>query len=182
MTFLVASWLFLAPAHAITGPQSGPLVELGAGVGVTGRPVQGAVGGHLSLGWWHGVYDDAYAFGRYWALVSTTRIDALPPSGVWSLAPMLELRRGIDIFVANPAFVLGGGPRLALPVGTDGPVGVGGTARAGLAFKLRRSRFWGFTLRAEVGADVEGGQVAPAGGLLLGGGFARPARKMEPTK
>jgi hypothetical protein len=83
--------------------------------------------------------------------------------------------------VANPAFVIGGGPQLALPVGSSGPVAVGGTARTGLAFKLRRSRFWGFTLRAEVGVDIQGDQLAPAGGLMLGGGFSRPARSMQPT-
>jgi len=182
MISLLALWLLVAPAHAITGPQHGPLLELGAGVGMTGRPVQGAVAGHASFGWWYGVYDDAYAFGRYWAIVSTTRLDALPQSGVWSLAPMVELRRGIDIFVANPAFVIGGGPRFALPVGSDTEVAVGGTARTGLAFKLRRSRFWGYTVRAEVGVDIQGSQVAPAGGLMLGGSFARPARAMKPTK
>jgi len=178
MISLLTLWLLVAPAHAITGPQSGPVVEVGAGVGMTGRPTQAAVAGHVSLGWWRGTYDDAYAFGRFWAIVSTTRLDAFPQSGVWSLAPMLEVRRGIDIFVANPSFVLGGGPRIAIPVGSDGPTAVGGTARTGLAFKLRRSRFWGFTLRAEVGVDIQGNQVAPAGGLMLGGGFARPAREM----
>lgn len=179
---LLSLWLAAAPAHAITGIENGPLLELGAGLGVTGSPVQAAVGGQFSAGWWVGTYDTAYAFGRYWAVVSTTRIDALPATGTWSLAPMLEVRRGIDIFVANPAFFVGGGPVLALPVGNDGATALGATGRTGLAFKLRRSRFWGLTFRVEGGVDAIGGRIQPAGGVLLGGGFARPARPMEKPK
>ena len=178
MSLLLLLIAFTTPSHAITEPQHGPLIELGAGLGVTGTPVQGAVGGHLSMGWWRGVYDDAYAFGRYWALVSTTRIDAFPPSAPWSIAPMVELRRGIDIFVANPAFVIAGGPRITLPQASDAGASIGGTARTGLAFKWRKSRFWGLTVRLEAGVDFQGTNVSPAGGLLFGGGFARPAREL----
>lgn len=182
MHAFVSLWLLLAPAHAITRSQSGPIVEAGVGASITQAPVRPALAGQLSLGWWRGTYDDAYAFGRYWALVQTTRIDALATSGVWTLAPMLELRRGIDIFVANPAGFLAVGPVLALPVAVQGEPAVGVTARGGLDFKWRRSRFWGLTVRLEGGVDVLSDRVSPAAGLLLGGGFARPARPMEKPK
>jgi hypothetical protein len=183
LPLLMTLWLASTPAHAITGIEKGPLLELGAGLGVTGQPTQPALGVHASIGWWAGTYDTAYAFGRYWALVSTTRLDALPAAGTWSLAPMLEVRRGIDIFVANPAFFVSGGPVLSIPVGPSAAGDpLGATGRTGLAFKLRRSRFWGLTLRVEAGVDVVSSTVRPAGGVMVGGGFARPARKMEKTK
>jgi hypothetical protein len=189
MHALLAIWLTLSDAHALTQTQNGPIVEVAAGLGMGGTPFAPSLGGQLTVGWWTGTYDDAYSFGRYWALSQTTRADVLAASGRWSLAPMLEVRRGVDLFVVNTAGFLAGGP-LVVSGEDEGEVAIGGTGRGGLALKLRRSRFWGLTLRVEGGVDVVAGDVSPAAAVLVGGGFARPARPLpkpevsarQPTK
>lgn len=179
MHFVLAALLWALPAHAITQKQSGPYVELGVGGGgASSGPVLGEVGGHLSTGLWSGTYDDAYAFGRYWAVGLTARGGYLPAAGQVRLTPLLELRRGLDVFVANPAPFLAVGPALVV---ADG-VALGVAARGGLALKWRKSRFWGVTFRFEGGIDAVEGAITPAFGLLVGGGFARPAREMPKLK
>jgi len=170
--------LLSAPAHALTQKQAGPYIELGAGGGGGGTPVGGRVGGHLSVGLWRGTYDDAYSFGRYWSVGLANRVDLAPSTGALSVAPMLEVRRGLDVFVANTSPFLAGGPLLVL----DGGTAVGGTARGGLSVKWRRHRFWGITFRFEGGADFVADTVAPTFGLYVGGGFGRPAREMPKLK
>ncbi|MEZ4234666.1 MAG: hypothetical protein R3F59_00560 [Myxococcota bacterium] len=70
--------LLAAPAHALTSHQSGPSLDLAAGLGLRGTPLRPGVGGDLSLGWWAGTYDDQYAFGKYWWLGATGRVDWRP--------------------------------------------------------------------------------------------------------
>jgi len=173
-------WLLTlaAPAHALTQKQAGPYVELGVGGGAAGSPLVGQAGGHLSVGLWGGTYDDAYSFGRYWSIGLANRVDYAPGPGVPRIAPMLEVRRGLDVFVANTSPFLAGGPLLV--VGDE--VVTGATARGGLSVKWRRSRFWGVTFRFEGGADFVADTIAPTFGLYIGGGFARPARPMDKLK
>lgn len=179
MPLLLLAALLSAPAHAITQKQVGPYVELGlGGGGARSGPLQGSVGGHLSTGLWAGTYDDAYAFGRYWALGLTGRGSYLISSGALEVAPMLELRRGLDVFVANPAPFLAVGPALVI----DDGAALGLTARGGLALKWRKHRFWGITFRFEGGVDVFDSAVSPTFGLFVGGGFARPSREMPKLK
>lgn len=161
-------WLSLSPALALTSKQGGPSFDLAAGLGLRGAPVHPAVGGQLSLGWWTGVYDDQYAFGRYWWIGTTVRADWRPDT--FGLTPMLEIRRGLELIVVGVApFVAGG---LTVDPGGDT---LGATGRAGVELKFRRSRYWGLSLRLEAGADVVDSTVGFAGGALIGVSFARPS-------
>src|SRR5262245_53965819 len=105
--------LALSDAHALTSRQGGPAVDLAAGLGIRDVPVHPGLGGQLSLGWWLGTYDDQYAFGRYWGLGTTLRAD-WHPTGT-ALAPMLEVRRGLELFVAGIAPFVAGGLVLVVP-------------------------------------------------------------------
>jgi hypothetical protein len=165
-----------SPALALTAVQSGPGVDLAAGLGLGGHPVAAHVGGQLSLGWWSGTYDDQYAFGRYWWVGPTGRVDW--QADTLRVAPMLEIRRGIELIVVGLSIGAAGGPLLRVEDGTD----VGWTARALGQVKLRRSRFWGFSLRVEAGVDGFGDRVGFTGAMLLGGSFARPAHKILPPE
>jgi hypothetical protein len=166
--------LTLSEALALTSRQGGPAVDLGVGLGV-GAPFQPRLGGHLGLGWWVGTYDDQYAFGKYWAFGPSVRFDLVP--GTWSAAPMFEIRRGVELIVVGVAPFVAGGPVLASVEGAE--PALGWTARTGVNLKLRRTRFWGLTARLELGAEGVGGNVGFAGGLLLGGAFARPAHEIK---
>jgi hypothetical protein len=161
-------------ASALTSHQSGPLLDLGAGIGLRDTPIAPSFAGELSFGWWLGLYDDQYAFGRYWAVVGTGRFDA--GDGL-ALTPTLEVRRGLDLIVAGLYGGLSGGA--VLDLGGDSP---GWTARGSIGAKLRRSRFLGLTLRLEAGVDGREGELGFAGGALLGVGFARPAHRIEPPR
>jgi hypothetical protein len=159
-------WLS-SPALALTQVQGGPAFDLAAGLGLRGAPLRPALGGQASFGWWSGVYDDQYAFGRYWWLGATVRADWRPDA--FGLTPMIELRRGIELIVVGVApFVAGG-----LTLQPDGGV-LGFTGRAGVGLKLRRTRYFGLSLRVEAGVDVVDEQVGFAGGVLVGPSFARP--------
>jgi hypothetical protein len=166
-------WLILLSlatnAHALTTNRSGYGIELAGGATLALPPVSG--GGSASVGahWWFGPYDDSYAIGRYWAIGTTDRVD-FGPAGL-SLAPMLELRRGTDLIVLGMWSGLAGGPLIAL--GDDTVIGATGRFIAGAEF--RRSRFWGFTGRIELGADMLGDTVVGVGSLQLGLQFSRPA-------
>jgi hypothetical protein len=178
---LVLLALLLSDALALTSQQGGPALDLGVGLGV-GAPFEPRIGGHLGLGWWVGTYDDQYAFGKYWALGPSIRFDFVPGrfdlvSGSWSAAPMLELRRGIELIVVGVAPFVAGGPVLASVEGAQ--PALGWTARTGVNLKLRRTRFWGLTTRLELGAEGVGDRVGFAGGLLVGGAFARPAHEIK---
>jgi hypothetical protein len=149
-----------SPALALTAVQSGPGIDLAAGLGVGGHPVGAAVGGQLSLGWWTGTYDDQYAFGRYWWVGPTGRVDWRPDT--LRIAPLLEIRRGIELIVVGLSFGAAAGPLVRIEEASD----VGWTARAIGQAKLRRSRFWGFSLRLEAGVDVIGDQAGFTGAVL----------------
>ncbi len=167
----------LQPAHALTSHQSGPSLDLGAGLGLRGAPVRPAVGADLALGWWAGTFDDQFAFGRYWLVQGVGRVDWRSDALV--VTPMLELRRGIDILVAGLSWGVGGGAVVVLPAEGEAPP-LGWTARGSVAGRFRRSRSLSLTLRVEAGADVLGGTPSFAGGALLGVSFLRPARAIRP--
>jgi hypothetical protein len=161
--------LSAVPADALTSRQGGPSLDVAAGLGLRGSPaLLPSAGGMVSAGWWTGTYDDQYAFGRYWWVGPTVRVDWHPDA--LGLAPMLELRRGLELFVAGVAPFLAVGPALAF---AEDPT-VGLTARTGLNVKLRRTRYLGLTLRLEGGVDVAD-RVGFGGGALLGVAFARPS-------
>jgi hypothetical protein len=162
----------LSPALALTSQQSGPSLDLAAGLGLRGAPVSAALGGDLSLGWWIGTYDDQYAFGKYWWLGASGRVDWRPDA--LGITPMVEVRRGLELFVVGVAPFVGAGPVLSVVSG-GGDVPVGLTGRAGVMVKMRRTRFLGISLRLEAGADVVGGSPSFAGGALFGVSWARPA-------
>jgi hypothetical protein len=165
---LLSVWLLVSPALALTSQQGGPAFDLGVGLGLRGSPVRPTAGGQVSIGWWTGTYDDQYAFGRYWWIGPTVRVDWRPDA--FGLTPMLEIRRGVELIVVGIApFVAGG-----LTV-DPGQAVVGFTGRGGLQLKFRRSRYWGISLRLEGGVDVVESTVGFAGGALLGASFARPA-------
>lgn len=174
--------LLASPAAALTAHQSGPLADLGVGVGFGGAPVPAdgvpssrpltAVSPEaaLSLGWWWGVYDDQYAFGRYWAVVANGHADWRRDALV--ITPTVEVRRGLELIVVGLYGGLGGGAVL-------GPEGAPGwTARASAGAKLRRTRFFGLSLRLEAGVDAIGDTMGFGGAALLGGSFARPAHQI----
>lgn len=164
------------PAHALTSHQSGPTLDLGAGLGLRGAPLQPAVGGDLCLGWWAGTFDDQFSFGRYWQVQAVGRVDWHPDA--LGLTPMLEVRRGLDIIVAGLSWGVGGGAVLVLPTEGDAPP-VGFTGRASVVGKFRRTRFLALTARLEAGADVVAGTPSFGGGFLVGVSFMRPAHRIE---
>lgn len=166
---LALALLLASPAQALTSHQSGPALDLAAGLGLGGAPLRASVGGEVSLGWWLGVYDDQYAFGRYWWLGATGHVDWRPDA--LAIVPMVEVRRGLELIVAGLYIGAGGGLVLVPEVPEPG-----WTGRLSVGAKFRRSRFFGLTLRLEGGVDVRGDAVGFGGGALLGVAFARPAR------
>ena len=174
-------WLSLSSALALTSQQGGPAFDLAAGLGLRGAPVRPAVGGQLSLGWWTGVYDDQYAFGRYWWIGPTVRADWR--SDGFGVSPMLEIRRGLELIVFGVSPFLAGGVTIA-PSGVDPEQdAIGFTGRGGVQLKFRRTRYWGLSLRLEGGVDVIDSAVGFAGGVLIGPSFARPSHGItEPEK
>ncbi|MBX2798213.1 MAG: hypothetical protein KTR31_11100 [Myxococcales bacterium] len=171
---MIATWG--TQAHALSTRQSGPGFDLAAGLGMGGAPVRAGLGGQLSAGWWTGRYDEAYALGRYWWVGVTGRVDT-PFDGA-TVAPMLEIRRGVEVLVGGLHGFVSGGP--VQFVVSEGPApALGWTARAGVAGKFRRSRFVGLTLRLEGGANVVAGKPSAVVGVLVGLSYARPASKVQ---
>ena len=169
--------LLAAPTHALTSRQGGPSLDLAAGLGFRPIPVQPALGGAASFGWWTGTYDDQFSFGKYWWVGATARIDWRPDAT--GLTPMIEIRRGLELIVAGIAPFVAGGPVLTLdPAGAP----LGYTGRAGLMLKFRRTRFWGISARLSGGVDGIGGRVGFGGGVLFGASFARPSKEIQPPE
>ena len=169
---VLAALLAGSDAHALQRPQSGPTLELGVGPALGGAPARFAVAGQVSAGWWAGPYDDDYALGRFWAAVATARVDVAPGTGDLRLTPLLELRRGMDLFVVAPHFFIAGGPVLGL----GDPSTIGAAARIGGGLKLRRTPKLGFIARLAGGADFVGGTVAASVTLTLGVGWSAPVK------
>jgi hypothetical protein len=173
---LVAMGMAATPAASgMTVDQSGPYVDVAAGLGAGGIPFQPGVGWLGGFGWWFGPYDPAYSFGRFVGIGTTVRQDWI--GGQIGTAPMLEFRKGFDVIVAGGHFFLGAGPVLA-PVPKAG-LATGLTGRTGVGGRFRRTRYWSLTVRVEGGVNYLGGQVSPTAAFLLGGQFARPATEME---
>jgi hypothetical protein len=167
--------LALAPctAAALTTHLSAVGLDLAAGVGVASVPLAPSAGGVVSAGWFRGQFDDQFSFGRYWWLGPTARVDVGAEG--WRVAPLFEVRRGLDLLVAGVSYGVAGGPVLA-------PGAVGWTARAVGVAKLRRTRTFSFAVRLELGAEGFGDQVGPAGALSVGISLAKPLKVLtEPT-
>ena len=158
----------LAPAHALTDPTQGVSADATVGWSLSGGAPSSGLAVQVSGGFWAGRFDDAFALGRYWQIGPTIRVDA--PGGGVRVAPMLELRRGVEVLVAGVSPFLAGG----LVTGGDG--GTGWTVRGGLAVKYRWHRYHGGTIRFEAGTDVIGGTPTVSGGVMLGFAFSRPVR------
>ncbi|MEM6930257.1 MAG: hypothetical protein AAF602_25175, partial [Myxococcota bacterium] len=95
----------VALGASLSRPQAGPALDVGGGIGWSGEPV--AVAAQLSAGGWFGRYDDDFAIGRHWWFGATGRLRAR--SARVEIAPMIEIRRGIDLLVAGvQGFVAGG--------------------------------------------------------------------------
>lgn len=169
---VLAASLAVPSAHALQRRQAGPTLELGVGPAMAARPVGFAGAGQLSLGWWVGPYDDDYALGRFWAVAVTGRVDVLPRDGSLRVAPLLEIRRGMDLIVLAPHAFVAGGPVLTGDT-------LGWTARAGGGLKFRRTKTFGFTGRLEAGMDGVGAALSPVVGLTLGVGWSTPAKKRK---
>jgi len=168
---VLAALLAGSDALAIQRPQSGPVLELGVGPGLGGAPAGFALAGQFSAGWWAGPYDEDYALGRFWSVLATGRVDWMSGSGALRVAPLVELRHGMDLFVVAPYYFAAAGPVLDLAGGATG-----GTLRVGGGIKLRRSRTVGLTARLGGGADYVDGALSASVGFTLGIGFSAPVR------
>ena len=191
MSYVLLALLLADPAWAhFAEPMNGPYVDLAGGLGMGGRPIAPGPGWMGSFGWWFGRYDSAYAIGRYTSIGVNVRQDRLmvdsphPPApgrtskapvSALRTAPMLELRKGNDLIVAGLFAFLGGGPLLTA---VEGETTVSATARAGVGGEFRRTRYLGFTLRLEGGADF-GDEVGGVFAAQLGVQFSRPARRID---
>lgn len=172
---VLAAFLASSDALALQQVQSGPTLELGVGPALGGAPARFQVAGQVSAGWWVGPYDDEYALGRFWAVVATGRFDFEPASGGLRVTPLLELRRGMDLFVVAPHFFVAGGPVLDVTGGA--PVGIAG--RVGGGVKLRRTKRTGIIARLGGGVDYTAGTVAASVTLTFGVGWSSPAGRTE---
>lgn len=177
MLNLVLAVLAGTPAYALTTNQSGPLLDVAAGLGVGAAPIAPGPSWLLGFGWWFGPYDDSYALGRYVALGVVARQELI--GGTLRTAPLLELSRGIDVIVAGGNFGIGGGPVLTVDLAGDAGTAIGAAGRLHVGGEFRRSRFWGFTARLEGGADYVEGTISGAGSLLIGFQFSRPSHTIE---
>jgi len=172
---VLAAWLACSDAHALQRVQSGPTLELGVGPALGGAPAGFELAGQASVGWWFGPYDDDYALGRFWAAAITTRAGYTTSGGALTLTPLLELRRGMDLFVVAPHFLIAGGPVIGLGGPASGtPIGIAGRVGGGL--KLRRTPRTGFIARLAGGLDYTPGvgTLAASVTLTLGVGWSSP--------
>lgn len=169
---MVLLLMLTALAQTLQSQQSGPTLELGVGPAMVGPPVRFAVAGQLSFGWWFGKYDDSYGLGRFTAVVAHQEFSWTPAGNRFRYTPLLELRRGMDLFVVAPHYLVAVGPVVA-----GNQVGV--AARVGGGLKLRRSRRMGFIGRLAGGVDWIGGRFAPAVTLTLGGGYSTPVQTIR---
>ena len=170
---MVLLLLLTAFAQTLQRQQSGPTLELGAGPALVGPPARFAIAGQLTAGWWFGKYDDSYGLGRFTALVAHQELTWTTSNGAFRYTPMLEFRRGMDLFVVAPHYLIAVGPVFA--PGTQ--VGLG--ARVGGGLKLRRSRRMGFVGRLAGGVDWVEGRFAPAVTLTLGAGYSTPVQTIR---
>jgi len=159
-------------ASSLARSRAGPAIDVAAGIGWSGSPDPVAVAGSLSAGAWFGRYDDDFAIGRHWWLGATGRVRGR--AGRVELAPMLEVRRGIDLLVAGVQGFVAGGVVVDV-AGAEEARPVGFTAIGGLVTRYRRTRHVSALLRLEGGVDVVDGRVTPVVGATVGVGWARPA-------
>lgn len=170
--------VFLASALAqstLGGPAHGALAELSVGLGLGDAPITAGLGWQAAVAGWWGRYDDAYAIGRRWSVGLRVRQDIQPQTArEVRTAPMLEVRRGIDLLVLGIHAGVAGGPLLSS--NAEQPHGlIGGTARAFGGATWRTSPSWGVQLQVEAGVDVST-RAQPSIGVLLGVAAFAPAR------
>ncbi|MEN0067697.1 MAG: hypothetical protein AAGA48_36550 [Myxococcota bacterium] len=164
-------WTSVALGASLARLQAGPAVDGSAGIGWAGSPEPAAVAGQLSAGVWTGRYDDDFAIGRHWWFGATGRLRAR--AARVSVAPTLEIRRGVDLLVASvQGFVSGG--LVADVAGSEDARALGYTGTVGLMARYRRTRHTSLLVRLEGGVEVVAGEVKPMLAATLGLGFARP--------
>lgn len=160
LSLVFALVLGLSPsAFAQTSAQAGGWVDASGGLSVGSDPLHFGPGGQGSLGIWWGNYDDRRALGRSWGLGAALRYEHR--SAQPRVAPMLELRRQIDLLVVGLRWRVQAGPEIHGDV-----LGVG--ARVGGSAMVRVRPWFGPTLNLDVGAAYVGGQVRPSGLATLG--------------
>jgi hypothetical protein len=167
--------LLLAPvaADAQTTRQTGLWLDAQPGLGLGGQPFGATFGVRGSVGVWRGNYDDAFALGRSWGWGASVRVDFRGDST--RVAPMLELRRTLDLLVLGLRWRVMAGPEWE-----GDKLGVG--ARVGGTVKVRPSPFVGPTLDLEAGAAWIDGRVGPRIALSLGIGGAFPVAGRKPPE
>lgn len=172
---LLLSLVTISPTWALTTRQNGPWFDAGVGFAAGDAPLAAGIGWQAGAGWWTGRYDDAFAIGRHWAAGLVLRQDWV--DGESRTAPMLELRRGVDLLALGWQLFVAGGPLLVSDGFPFDDPEVGATGRVGVGLVWRRTPSLGLTLRLEAGADFWDDQVGAVTAVMLGGRFARPLRR-----
>jgi hypothetical protein len=170
----------LSASAELSRPTAGWWLHVGGGLGAGDRPFRPGVGWHAGVGGWFGRYDDACAIGRHVGLGLEVRQDVQLHPGARELrtAPMLEVRRGIDLLVVGVRVSVLGGPLITTPFGAPSRVD-GGTVRVAGAVHYRFVPRVSAYVRLEAGVDVVD-VVQPALGVLLGVELAAPGRRRDP--
>lgn len=164
---LLVALLLPGVAYAQTTRQTGMWVDAVPGLGLGGDPFGATLSLRGSVGVWRGNYDDVFALGRSWGYGAAVRVDLRGEST--RIAPMLELRRAIDLFVIGLRWRVMAGPEWE-----GAKLGIG--ARVGGTLAYRPSPYIGPALDIEAGAAWVDGRVGPRGALSLGIAGAFPVR------
>lgn len=153
--------VLLAPvaAHAQTTRQTGLWIDAHPGLGIGGQPFGANFSVRGSIGAWRGNYDDVFALGRSWGWGASVRVDVRGDDT--RIAPMVELRRTIDLFVVGVRWRLMAGPEWEA-----GKLGAGG--RVGGTISYRPSPYIGPALDIEAGAAWVDGRIGARGAISLG--------------
>jgi hypothetical protein len=169
LPLLAALWS--APALAFTEPSAGGWVAAGGGLAIDSHaPFGVGPGWQASAGLWFGKHDNAYAIGKSTGVGLSLRQGLL--RGELVSEPMLEVRRGADLFVVSTHVFAAAGPQLRA-----GDVGVAGLVGAGA--KYRMDALVGLTARLELGASWIDGAVGFRGNVVVGVEFASPWTREE---
>lgn len=157
--FLLTGLLATTPALAQTSSQVGAWLDGSGGLAAGAPPFYAGIGGRGSTGVWWGNYDDRMALGRSWGVGASVRLEDHPDA--LRVAPMVELRRQVDLLVVGLRWRAQVGPEWH---GSD--LGVG--ARIGGTVKVRPRPWIGPTLDLDLGAAWVQGEVRPSAILSLG--------------
>ncbi|MCB9680246.1 MAG: hypothetical protein H6733_02140 [Alphaproteobacteria bacterium] len=183
-----AALLATSPAHAaLGGDKAGWYVDVGVGLGAGDLPFTPGVGWTAAVGGWLGRYDDDYALGRHWGVGARFRQDVQLAPGRRTLrsAPMLEVRRGVDLLVVGLHVAVLGGPLLETTLDastTPGTRLAGGTARLAGDVVYRFRPHAGLALRVETGVDVDALHAEPVLAATVGFTFSAPVPRRGSTR